>query len=152
MSEPTFIGRVFVWGLDGTLTYTGLAVAENEPQKLSFQDAVSRHNSKDKKGKTIGVQLWDPNPKITVTFMPCASAPGAGAIAIAKTKVVLPARGSKATLTGFPPNTGTAEDVSINSAGWLYLGGGGIEFTNEGEVVITLPLEKFSDDLATNNS
>lgn len=146
-NEPTYIGRVFVWGLDGTLAYTGLTTAQNEPQRLSYRDEISRHDSKDKKGETIGIQLYNPNPKITVTFMPCQTA-GGGSIALSKQNVVLPAKGSKVTLAGFPPNTGTAEDVSVNSAKWIYFGGGGIEFTNEGEVVMTLPLEKFNTDIA----
>lgn len=152
MAEPLFIGAVYVWGLDGNLAYTGMAVNQNEPQKLSYQDDISRHNSKDRKGQTIGVQLYDPNPKASVTFMPRSAATGAGQIALAKNTVVLPARGSKVTLSGFPPNPLTAEDVSINSAKWIYLGGGSIDSTNEGEVTMTLPLERFGSDLATDNS
>jgi hypothetical protein len=146
MSEPTFIGRVYVWGLDGTLAYTGMSTAQNELQKLSYRDEIARHDSKDKKGETVGVQLWNPNPKTTVTFMPC-EAMAAGSIANAKTRVLLPAKGSKVTLAAFPPTVGGAE-ILPNSASWIYFGGGEIEFTNEGEVVMTLPLEKFNTDLA----
>ena len=156
MSEPTHVGRVFIWGLDGTLAYTGVGGAilatENEPQSVTYKDDVQRHNTKDKKGKTVAIQLWDPNPKVTIKFMPCAAATGTGAIATARTKMDLPTRGSKVTLAAFPPNTGTAEDLTINSAKWLYLGGGELSLNNEKEVEMTLPLEKFTDDLAVNNT
>jgi hypothetical protein len=108
-------------------------------------------SQRTKRGKTIGIQLYDDNPKVTVKYMPCAAATGASKIADAKTRVTLPSKGSKATLAGFPPAIATAEGT-INSAKWLYLGGGEIDFTNEGEVMITLPLEKFRDDLAIDNT
>lgn len=147
MAEPTHVGTVFVFGLDGTLAFAAPAMlaTENEPQRMSFADQISRHNSKSKKGETIGVQLYDPNPKITIVTMPRATNPGAGAIADAKLNVILPTKGSQVTLAGFPP-LGGAED-SINSVKWIYLGDGSIEFTNDAEVVMTLPLEKFNTDL-----
>jgi hypothetical protein len=147
MAEPTYIGRVTVWGLDGKLAYTGLLVGENEPTRLTYTDEIARHDSKDRKGETIGVQLYNPTPKLDISFIPCAPM-GVGAIAASKQKVVLPAKGSKVTVSEFPPNVGTAEDVTINSAKWLYLGGGSIDFTNEGEAVINLPLHKFNTDIA----
>lgn len=150
MAEPTYLGEVFIFGLDGTLAYSGMATSGNEPQRGSYQDEISRHDSKNKKGETIGVQLFNPNPKITITFMPKADSTGAGAIADAKSNMVLPAKGSKVTLAGFPPVVGS--DGTINSAQWLYLGGGAIELTNEAEVVMTLPLERFNTDMAVNNS
>jgi hypothetical protein len=150
--EPLFIGRVYVWGLDGTLLHAGIAATtENEPQSLNYKDDVTRHVSKDKKGKTVGIQLYDDNPKVTIKYMPCSTATGAGTIAPAKTRVTIPSKGANVTLAGFPPNVGTAEDL-INSTKWKYLGGAEIDFTNEAEVMITLPLETFIDDLAVNNS
>jgi hypothetical protein len=142
-NDPTFIGRVFVHGLEGTLAWaaTAMLAANNEPQKLTFKDDITRQDSKDKKGERIGTRLYDPNPKITIQAMPC-QAPGAGAIATAKTRVVLPDKGSKCVVAGFPPDTAAAEGI-INSALWLYLGGAEYEFSPEGEVMLTLPLEKF---------
>lgn len=146
MAEPTFIGRVYIHGLDGTLAYTGMATANNELKTLNYRDETRRADTKDKKGETVGVRLWDPNPKISVTFFPC-EAMGAGSIATAKTRAALPSKGAKVTLAGFPPNTATAEDV-VNSAKWIYFGGGELEFTDEGECRMTLPLEKFNTDIA----
>lgn len=152
MAEPTFLGVVYVWGLDGTLLYSGMAITENEPQSLNFSDDISRHDSKDKKGATQGVQLYNPNPKLSITFMPRATNTGAGAIAAAKANVILPPKGANVALADFPPDAGTAEGVAINSAKWKYLGGGTIGFTNEGEVTMTLPLERFATDLAVDNA
>lgn len=154
--EPLFIGRVYVFGLDGTLLHGGIAVVgENEPQSLNFKDDISRHDSKDKKGKTIGIQLYNPNPKINIKYMPCAAATGAAQVAAAKTRVALPAKGSRAVLKGFPPQNDPAQpqtEDAINSIYWLYLGGGEIDFSNESEVMISLPLEKFKDQLAIDNT
>lgn len=146
MAEPTFIGRVYIHGLDGTLAFTGMATDKNELKSLSYRDRITQGRTKDKKGATVGVRGWDPNPMITVRFLVCEPA-GAGAIAGAKTRIALPSFGAKVTLAGFPPNVATAEDL-INSAKWLYFDGGEIEFTDEQEVAMTLPLEKFGTDLA----
>ncbi len=156
MAEPTHIGRVFVFGLDGTLSWTGTAAAaqatnENEPQEATATDDVTRHVSKDKKGETIGLQLYDPNPKVRVTCMPCAAATGAGAIASARAQVFLPAKGSAVTLASFPAGPGSGEDY-FNASAWLYLGGGEITLNNEREAVVTMTLERFNTALATNNS
>lgn len=155
-SEPTFVGRVFVFGLDGTLAWSGPAAAavaanENEPQDASVTDDITRHVSKDKKGETIGIQLYDPNPKVRVTCMPCAAATGAGAIAAAKLNVMLPKKGSNVTLAGFPAGPGAGEDY-FNSTAWKYLGGGEIALNNEREAVITMTLERFNTDLAVDNT
>jgi hypothetical protein len=146
MAEPTFIGRVYIHGLDGTLAYTGMATTANELKSLSYRDRITRANTKDKKGETVGVRLWDPNPMVSVRFLVCEPM-GAGSIANAKTRMVLPSKGAKVTLAGFPPAVGTAEGT-INSVSWIYFGDGEIEFTDEGEVAMTLPLEKFNTDLA----
>lgn len=151
MSEPTFVGRCYIWGLDGTLAYTGIATSENEMQSMTYKDDCQRHDSKDKKGRTVGVQLWNPNPKVTIKFMPCVDA-ASGAIATAKTKLQLPPRGSRVTLAGFPPDIGTGEDLDqnpgINSATWIYFQGGEITFNNEKEVEMSLPLERFETNIA----
>ncbi len=147
MAEPTFIGRAYVFGLDGTIAYSGwaaMATTDNDPRALEYKDDVQRHDITDKKGTTVGILLFNGNPKITVHFYPSKAA-GSGTIASAKTIVSLPTKGSKVTLAGFPPAVGTAEDF-INSAKWIYLGGGSVAFKSDGVVEITLPLERFSDN------
>ncbi len=147
MSEPTFIGTVTVHGIDGTLAYTGLATAKNLLRKVSYKDTIQKKQTKDSKAKTVGVKGWDPSPEISISFAPCEPA-GSGSIAAAKTRVVIPAFGSKVTLAGFPPDAATAEGVSFNSAKWLYLGGGSIEVGDEDDIMINLDLTKFTDDIA----
>jgi len=145
MAEPTHIGRAYVFGLDGAMSYVGVATAANELRSMEYRDEVGRIDVQDKKGETVGVLLFNPNPKITITFYPCAVA-GPGAISTARTNSVMPARGSKVALTGFPPVVGTAEGA-INSAKWLYFGGGSYRYSFDGILELTLPLEKFLTDL-----
>lgn len=156
MAEPTHIGTVFVFGADGTVAWTGTAAAtvltsENEPQEVTATDDITRHVSKSKQGETIGIQLYDPNPKVRVVCMPCAAATGSGAIAAAKANVFLPKKGTAVTLAGFAAGPGSGEDY-FNSSAWLYLGGGEIALNNEREAVVTMTLERFNTALATNNS
>lgn len=153
MAEPTFLGRAYIWGLDGTLLYSGMAAANNEPQSLEYRDEYSRHDTKDKKGDTVCVILYNANPKLTIDFMPFeAAGAGTGEVATAKTRMVLPPIGAKVTVDAFPPVVGSKDAAgdTINSAKWLYLGGGSIRFSPEAEVVMSLPLEKFATDLAAN--
>ena len=145
--QPTYIGQAYVFGLDGTLAYTGLATTANELRSLEYRDEVKRTDVQDKKGQTVGVMLYDPNPKITITFYPCQPA-GAASILGAQTNSVLPALGAKVTLAAFPPVVGTAESTVIKSLKWIYLGGGSYRFSNDGVLEMTLPLEKFASDLA----
>jgi hypothetical protein len=149
MAAPSYFGTVTVWGAEGTLLYTGLAAADNLLETLSYEDDAEEHESKDRLGETVGLKIWNPCPKLNVSFYPCKAA-GVGAIAGAKANVVLPARGAKVTLAGFPPNTASSDAAAdiINRTTWLYVKGGKIEFKNTGEVMITLPVRRYNTDIA----
>jgi hypothetical protein len=149
MSAETQIGRVIIFGLDGTMLYSGMATTGNEPSAISYDDTVEVHRSKDRKGEVIGAQFYNAVKKIIVNFYPCVAA--GGTKAAAQANMVLPPYGAKATLAGFPPVPATVEDT-INSAKWIYFGGGKIDLSNEAEVKMVLPLERYNTDISTPNT
>jgi hypothetical protein len=147
MTEPTYLGYATIHGLDGTLAYTGLAVTDNLLESLSYQDLCKEMETLDGKGEVVGLKLWQKKKTCTIKFYPGEDAL-AGAVAAAKLNAVLPAIGSKVTLAAFPPVVATAESI-INSAKWIYAGGGSYDFTREGDLVLTLPLRRYATDLST---
>ena len=145
MAAPTFIGYVTVWGIDGTMAYTGMATTDNILEGMSYEDGTKEHETKDKQGETIGLRLWDPKKTLTVNFYPGKVA-GTGAIAAAKLNADLPAKGAKVTIAAMQAAASPVFDP--NSASWLYVGGGRIEFANEGECKMVLPLRRYNTDIA----
>lgn len=141
MAEPTHIGTVTVWGIDGTVAYSGLASTENLPETVSLEDGTDEHESKDAKGEVVGLKLFNPVARATVKVYPSKAA-GTGAIAAARANIILPVKGAKVTLAGFHANSG------LNSSAWIYAGGGSQEYNNVGEVALNLPLRKYNTDIA----
>lgn len=139
MAAPTQIGVVTVWGVDGTLAYTGLASTDNVLESVDLNDEAEVTRRRDNLGETKGVLIWDPRKTITVTFYPSDPSD----ISDSKDNIVLPAKGSTVTLASFPTNSG------LNETTWIYEQGGSIGFTNEGEAKITLPLVKYNTDIST---
>jgi len=140
MSAPTQIGTVTVWGLDGTLLFSGLIAADNILESISLEDDAEELERKDKLGETVGLRVWDPKKRIEVSFYPSKPA-GTGAIAGAKTNVVLPTKCAKVEIAGMPGSL-------FNDTTWLYVKGGRVEGANEQEMKITLPLRKYATDIA----
>jgi hypothetical protein len=147
MSVPTQIGVVTVWGIDGNLVYTGLLAADNLLERISYEDGTDEHESRDKDGEVIGVKLWNRVAKLTIDFYPSKPA-GGGSIAAAKANVILPAKGSKVTIAGMPVNCGVNSGSGTAFPQWVYFGGGGIEFSNNGECKMKLPLRAYNNDIA----
>lgn len=138
------IGRAVVFGIDGGFQYSGVAVAidvnSNELTRVSFEDQANKHESKDRRGETIGLVFWNSRAKITLNFYPCATA-GVGALDLARVNVVLPDVGSLVEIEDMPGQ--------LINGNWIYEGGGTIEMTNEAEVKMVLPLMKYSTDIST---
>lgn len=139
MAAPTQIGTVTVWGVDGTLAYTGLASTDNVLEGIDLSDDAEVTRRRDNLGETKGLLIWDPVKRITITFVPSDPSD----ISDAQDNIVLPAKGSTVTLAAFPANSG------LNETTWIYEQGGSIAFTNEGEVKMTLPLTKYNTDIST---
>jgi hypothetical protein len=138
------IGRAVVFGIDGTMLYNGVAAMPttgNELQKAAYEDQCNVHESKSKKGETIGLVFWNQRKKLTIDFYPCAAA-GTGAITTAIASIIMPALGAKVTLASM-------SGADLNSAAWIYQGGGTVEQTNEGEVKMKPPLMQYSTDIST---
>lgn len=146
MAEPISLGLVTIHGIDGNLAYTGLATTENTIESVSLQDLSKEHETLDSKGDVKGLKLWQGRRNLTIKFYPTMAA--GSSIATTKTKAVLPAVGSKVTIAGMPPVVGTAETV-MNSVSWIYAGGGTYDLTQEGDLVMSLPLRKYATDIST---
>jgi hypothetical protein len=140
MAAPTQIGTVTVWGIDGTVAYTGLASTDNILEAANLEDDIDEFERKDAQAEVVGLRLYNPCKKVELTFYPSKPA-GSGAIAAAKANVVLPAKGAKVTLAGFAGSV-------YNDTTWLYIKGGRIEEGNEGEAKIVLPLRRYNTDIA----
>jgi len=141
MAAPTnYIGIVTVFGIDGTIAYTGLATTDSLLESASLEDTTEEHEAKDRWGEVVGMKLFNPRTNITINFYPAKEA-GSGAIAAAKDNVALPAKGSKVTIADMP---GSAFDGTT----WLYIQGGTIELTNTGDAKMVLPLRKYRTDIA----
>jgi len=136
----TQIGVVTVFAIDGTLAYTGLASTDNIIEGAGLEDDCDEIERRDKSGEVVGVRTYNENKRIEISFLPSKPA-GTGAIAAAKANVVLPARGAKVTLASFAGSV-------FNDTTWLYIRGGRIEQTNEGELKMTLPLRRYAVDIA----
>jgi hypothetical protein len=138
------IGKAIVWGIAGTVAYTGMATTSNEPQSVEYTEKYAEHAAKTKLGETIGLYLFDKQEELTIDFYPCADA-GAAAIATAEAAIVLPAPGAKVTIAAMKGSV-------INDTTWIYKGGGKISEGNDHEVKMTLPLIQYSTDISTATS
>ena len=141
MAAPThYIGTVTVWGLDGTMAYTGIATTANLLESASYEDTTEEHEAKDRWGEVVGVKLFNPRENLTINFFP-SSVAGSASIAAAAANVLLPPKGAKVTIADMPGS-------HLDAATWLYLGGGNIELSNSGDVKMVLPLRKYRTDIA----
>lgn len=136
------IGKAIVWGISGTMVYTGMAAtSNNEPTGVDYTEKYQQHFAKSKQGETVGAYLWDKQEEMTIDFYPCADA-GAGKIADAIAAIALPAIGDKVTIAAMKGGV-------LNDTTWIYLGDGKISEGNDHEVKMTLPLKQFSTDIST---
>lgn len=139
------LGKAIVWGISGTMLYTGMAAtSNNEPQSLDYTENYEEHESKTKQGETIGLYLFNKKQDLTIDFYPCADA-GVGAIATAEAAVVLPAIGAVVTIA-------TMKGAVVNNTKWIYKGGGKISEGFDHEVKMTLPLKLYSTDISVATS
>lgn len=130
-----------VFGIDGTIQYTGVAASGAEITKISFEDQVKTYEHKNRKGEVVGMTFYNRTKKASIDFYPTAPA-GDGAIALAAENMHLPDPGSKIELADHA-------GADLNSDVWIYVGGGTIEFTNEAEAKMKLPCMQYSTDIST---
>lgn len=157
MAAPTFIGICTVWGIDGTIQYTGPATATDsvdpfQIESYRFNDGTDLHEGRDKQGEVNRVQLYNPKREMDIKFFPAASA-GTGSIAKAKMNMALPTKGAKVTIASMAGNgtagvEGAGGTAVQNISTWLYLGGGSIEESNTGEAYMNLHLVRYNTDIA----
>lgn len=132
------LGKAIVWGINGTMAYTGMATTANEPQSVDYTETYEEHESKSKAGETVGLYLFNKKEDLTIDFYPCDPS----VTATAEAAIVLPAIGAKVTIAAM-------KGAVLNDSIWIYKGGGKISEGFDHEVKMTLPLRQYSSDIST---
>ena len=133
-------GKFSIFGIDGTLAYTGVGATFNSVVGIGLKDKFDIAELKDKGNNVISESPTNRRAEVSfdiIIFDPATP----GTIATAKSKVVLP----------YPLAVVTIADMGITylDGTWNYVGDGEINFTVEGYVKMTLPCRRRGNDLAT---
>src|SRR5207245_9631945 len=120
------IGRAICWGINSTVTWTGVATASfDEIESMDLTDDPQIHITRDRLGETLGIRAWDQKLSLTLNVYPCSDI-GAGAIAAAKAHALLPPVLSLITIVGAGGDahvTGAVQTGPAASAVIKYLDG-----------------------------
>jgi len=129
-------GKVTVCGIDGTVAFTGLLATENKLVDWNFTGSATAGAQQDGLGGFITVSTSGKIHSASITIVPFDPA-SPGALATAKSKVVLPEELSKVIIA--------APGLPIHGD-WHYAraGGGNIQPDSSGQALkVTIPLERF---------
>lgn len=132
-------GKATVYGVKGTLTFTGLAsTAAQIMQSAESTEEADITELRDGENQLKGLVVTNRRDTITIEFFPTTTATP-GTVADAKGALELPEIPATVTLAGFDE----AESNDLNGS-WVYLGGGKRAYSAE-IVRMTLPLTRFAD-------
>jgi hypothetical protein len=124
-------GTASVYGIDGTVTFTG-AARTVDVQSATLQDNATVDEFLNGRGQLIGFNARDRRHSITIEMFPKGTT-----AADAITGLTLPGVVAKVTLSGFD-----AVDADINGD-WIYVSSaGGSKAHSAGQARLTLPLFK----------
>lgn len=135
-------GKAAVFGLDGALTYTGIAATCDALQtSVSYNDdsEVKQDLIDPSTGECIGKVFGRKFKTCTIEFIPVSKT--THTLANAAGAAIMPAIPCKVTLSSF-------KSADLNGD-WLYEGGGSASFTPDGYAKLTLPLKKYADSSST---
>lgn len=126
----TITGTAAIYGLDGTLAWSGVASTDNSAQSAVLKDSCDKSELKSGAGNVIGKRYYNRRHSIDVEVVP-----------VSKAKATLPAMGAIVTLASFGIGGGSLFDGS-----WNYDGEGTIE-PGQGEtpLKIKMTLVRFGD-------
>jgi hypothetical protein len=136
-------GRAAVFGLDGALTFTGIASdASHLLSSAQYTDdaEVKQDLIDPSTGECIGKVFGRKAKTCTIDVIPVSDG-APNTLANAAAAAVMPAIPCKVTLSAF-------KAAELN-ADWLYEGGGSISLTPDGYAKLTLPLKKYADSSST---
>lgn len=127
-------GRAAIYGIDGTIAYTGVASTEAEIQGMNLTDDFDSTDLMNRDAEVIGTASRNPRQSITVDVV-IVQAPGGGqSIATAKGNFALPAQMAIVALADF--------GITALNGDWNYAGGGTAAFTTDGYMRLSLPLRR----------
>lgn len=129
-------GKVAVYGIQGTVAFTGLLVTENKLVDWDFSDSADAGETKTGSNHFHSVSSSGDMAKANITIIPF-DPDTPGTLATAKSKIVLPAALAKVTIT--------APALPINGD-WHYARakGGSVKPDSSGQALkVSLPLERF---------
>jgi hypothetical protein len=139
MANEAQVGKAVVFGLDGSITYTGIGTLEL--QSGSLEHRFELYENKNKEGEVQGAVAFNPTLEFTLDFLPVSAGTGAGALASAKTGLKLPTPLAKVTLSGFA-------HADLNTD-YVYVGGGKIAFDQANPAKMSLPIRRYRTDIST---
>lgn len=134
MPNPTSAGAIGVFGVDGTVQWTGVVSGIVKLAGLQLTDNVAKAVLKNGKGRTIGKTAYDREHAVAIRVIPCDEA---GNLATVKSNVVLPAPLALVTVAG--------HSIAIFDGNYNYEGGGTVGVTQEGYLEMTLPCSRVAD-------
>ena len=134
-----YIGAVAVHGVDGTLAFSGMLVTENLMTDAQMTDNFDSGELQNGNSDTVGVAANNRRSEATFTIIPYDSS---GAVATARTKIVLPGKLATITITGFGT---TPNQIAPLIGKWTYIGGGSIQLSRGGFVSMTLPCKRWGE-------
>ena len=139
MANSTIVGNATVYGVDGTVAFGTVAIADNYMQSMNLTDDVDTAEARDQKGNVFGYNLY--NFRRTATFeIIFIDATEAGAAA----EVKLPAPGALVTIAQ-DAESGDSFPAILNGP-WNYAGGGSISASNTDILRMSLPCSKYNND------
>lgn len=133
MPNPTLAGAVGVFGIDGTVVWTGVVSGVVKLAGVGLTDNIAKAELKNQKGRTIGKTAYNRQHDVSIRVIPSDDA---GNLATAKSNVVIPPPLATVTISG---HSIPALDGSYNYEG------GSINVTQEGYLEMTLNLSRVAD-------
>ena len=140
-ANSTIVGNATIYGVDGTVAYGTVAIADNYMQSVNLTDDVDTAEARDQKGNVFGYNLY--NFRRTATFeIIFIDGTEAGAAA----EAVLPAPGAIVTIAQDAEAGDSLPAVLVGT--WNYIGGGSISGSNTDLMRMSLPCSRYNADSA----
>lgn len=140
-ANSTIVGNATIYGVDGTVAYGTVAIADNYMQSVNLTDDVDTTEARDQKGNVFGYNLY--NFRRTATFEIIFID---GTEEGAALEAVLPAPGAIITIAQDAESGASLPAVLVGT--WNYIGGGSISGSNTDLMRMSLPCSQYNADTA----
>ena len=140
-ANSTIVGNATIYGVDGTVAYGTVAIADNYMQSVNLTDDVDTTEARDQKGNVFGYNLY--NFRRTATFEIIFID---GTEEGAALEAVLPAPGAIITIAQDTESGASLPAVLVGT--WNYIGGGSISGSNTDLMRMSLPCSQYNADTA----